>query len=83
MGTHGDLAHPRIGRQCHRDRRGQCLGACVLIDEVAYRAQVCGVFGERGLDGTLQSLSAVAIEQLQQASGERPEVRAAAAGAQE
>src|SRR5487761_1991693 len=57
MGAHAEFAHPRISRQRHRDRRGKRLGARVLIDEVAHRAQVHGVLGERGLDGPLQGLS--------------------------
>ena len=82
MGAHADFAHPWIGWQRHRHWWRQCSGARLLIDEVAYRAQMHGVLGEGGLDGTLQCLGAVGIEQSQQAARERSQVRAAAGRAQ-
>jgi hypothetical protein len=45
------VAHARIIRQMHRDRRPSAASGAMLIDEVAYGGKVRGVLGERGAQG--------------------------------
>ena len=55
----------------------------MLIDEVPHGAKVRRIFGECGSDGGFERGSAMTGEQLQQPSGEHPEVGPACGGAQE
>ena len=55
----------------------------MAIDEMTHSTQVRGVFGQCGNDGRFQRLRAVAVEQLQEATREHAQMRAALGSAQE
>ena len=64
-------------------RRALAAGMGMVVDEVAHRAQVRGIFGQGGGDGRFERAGAVAGEQRQQPAGEHAQVGAALGGAQE
>jgi len=72
-----------VFRQDHRDGRGLPAGVGALVDEVAHRAQVRGVFSQSGGNRGFQRLRAVGVKQRQQPAGEYTKVGAALGRAQE
>ena len=77
------MLQPQILGQRHRDGWAKARGVRVGVDEVAHRAQVCGVFGQRCGNGRLQSLRAVGVEQLQEPPSKHAQICTALSGAQE
>jgi len=53
---------PRVLGQRHRNRWALTAGVGMLIDEVAHRPQMRGVFAQSGCDRRLQSLRTVRVE---------------------
>ena len=59
---------------------GAPRAASVLIDEVAHGAQVSGVFGKGGIDGLGQRVGTMGVEDLQEPTGEDPQVHTVLGG---
>lgn len=80
MRPHGQAAQARIVRE--RDRQGwaSATPGTLLIDEVAYGAQVHGILGQRREQGRLQRSGAVGVEQFHEPAREAPQVHVALGG---
>jgi hypothetical protein len=77
MWTDVECAYARVIGQGDGDGRGLAALGAMQIDEVTDGGKVRGILGERGEERSLEGCGAVRIEQLDEAAGERAQVRAA------